>query len=291
MMCQRISVIGGDLRQIFAAKRLLEQGHEVTVYGFSSAHMDGFLKFLDISDLKHVLGGADCVLLPLPVSKDGKTLNTPLWEENLSLSELFETIPKETVVFCGMAEKLPLSYRNRVTDYAKEEDFLVKNAYLTAEAAVEIAIRETPISLLGMPVLITGYGRIGSFLAKMLKSLGASTYVAARRDTHFAKMELEGHIPVSYDSLPTMLPKMELIFNTVPNLIFSESFIFFIQKNCLFVDLASLPGGIDFDAAKAQGIKVMHALSLPGKVAPVSSGKIVADTVIRLLSKQNCNKE
>lgn len=290
MMCQKISVIGGDLRQISAANTFLEQGYDVKVYGFSPAHMKGFSEYLEISDLDGALDGADCVLLPLPVSKDGKMLNTPLWEDCLPLEELFSKIPEKTKVFCGMAGKLPSCYQECVTDYAKEEDFLLKNAYLTAEAAVGIAICETPISLHHASVLITGYGRIGSFLATMLKSLGAITYVAARRDTHFAKMELAGHIPVSYGSLPAILPKMELIFNTVPTLIFDDSFLGEISKESLVVDLASLPGGIDFASAKAQGLKVIHALSLPGKIAPVSSGKIVADTVIRLLSK-NCNKE
>ncbi len=287
MMSQRISVIGGDLRQISAAKRLAEQGYDVKVYGFSSDHLDGFSEFSGSSDFSQATEEADCVLLPLPVSKDGAMLNTPLWENCLPLEDLFSKIPKETAVFCGMSGKLPACYRDCVIDYAKEEDFLLKNAYLTAEAAVGIAICETPISFLHASVLITGYGRIGSFLAKMLKNLGAITYVAARRDTHFAKMEAEGHIPVSYESLPAILPKMELIFNTVPTLIFDDSLIGEVSKESLFVDLASLPGGIDFTSAKARGLKVIHALSLPGKIAPVSSGKIVADTVIRLLSKKS----
>ena len=58
-----------------------------------------------------------------------------------------------------------------------------------------------------------------------------------------------------------------------------------IQKNALVIDLASKPGGVDFSAAKALGIKVIWALSLPGKVAPVTSGKIIKDTIMNIMTE------
>lgn len=280
IMDQKISVIGGDLRQVYAAKYLREKGATVSVYGFDNTYLTGLPESFELSD-------TDCVLLPLPITRDGELLNTPLWEWELSLEELFSKIPKNTAVFCGMAQKLPGCFQQLVTDYADDEGFLLKNAYLTAEAALEIAISKTPVCLFGASVLVTGYGRIGFFLAKMLRSLGAVTYVASRSPAHLTKIELEGCIPVSYDALSDELPKMDMIFNTVPFVVFSEELLKQIPKNCLFVDLASLPGGVDKDVAQKVGLEVIHALSLPGKVAPVSSGKIVADTVIRLLSNKN----
>jgi len=288
MMGKKILVIGGDLRQIFAAKHCKEQGFDVRVYGF---HEDYLMGLSEPADLSEMLSDSDCVMLPLPVTRDGKLLNTPLWEGEISLHELFFKIPKHTTVFCGMAQKLPDCFQNRVTDYADDEGFLLQNAYLTAEAALELAIAKTPISLLGASVLITGYGRIEYFLAKMMCSLGAVTYVASRSPAHLTKMKLDGCIPVSYDVLSDELPKMDIIFNTVPFMVFSEDLLKKIPKNCLFVDLASLPGGVDREAAQKLGVEVTHALSLPGKVAPVSSGKVVADTVIRLLSNKIGNKE
>ena len=280
MMGKKISVIGGDLRQIYAAKYFREQGYTVSVFRFDSPCPLELSECFDLAD-------TDCVLLPLPVTRDGVLLNTPLWNCELTLEELFSKIPKETTVFCGMAKKLPVCFQDLVTDYADDEGFLLKNAYLTAEAALELAIARTPISLFGASVLVTGYGRIGCFLAKMLHSLGAVTYVASRSPAHLTKIELEGCIPVSYDTLSDVLPKMDMIFNTVPFVVFTKELLKQVPKESLFVDLASLPGGVDKDAAKLLGVEVNHALSLPGKVAPVSSGKIVADTVIRLLSDKN----
>lgn len=280
MMGKKISVIGGDLRQIYAAYNLMKYGFTVTAYGFDGKYLAGLRESSDFWE-------ADCVLLPLPVTRDSALLNTPLWEGELSLEKLFSVIPKDTLIFCGMAEKLPGCFQKSVTDYAVDESFLLKNAHLTAEAALEIAISKTPVSLFGASVLVTGYGRIGFLLARMFHLLGAKTYVASRSPAHLTKIELEGCIPVAYDELFAVLPEMDMIFNTVPFVVFTKELLKQVPKESLFVDLASLPGGVDKDAAKLLGVEVNHALSLPGKVAPVSSGKIVADTVIRLLSKKN----
>ena len=287
-MSLKIAVIGGDLRQLYAANRLMEQGYGVSLYGFSDSDCPGVHP---CEELSRALEDADCVVLPMPVSRDKETLLTPLWEKKLPLSQLFDNVKYYQTVFCGMAEKLPLCYQDGVVDYAEDESFLLKNAYLTAEAAVEIAISQTSYSLREASILITGYGRIGKFLARMLSSLGAKVFVAARRSYQLAEIELEGHIPVSYEHLSAILPEADLVFNTVPHQIFDWQRVAQLKTDCLFVDLASLPGGIVKEAADQRGVRLIHALSLPGKVAPISSGKIVADTIVRLLSVKFRDKD
>ena len=58
-----------------------------------------------------------------------------------------------------------------------------------------------------------------------------------------------------------------------------------ISPGALVIDLASKPGGVDFEAAKDIGVNVIWALSLPGKAAPVTSGKIIKDTALNILSE------
>ena len=57
------------------------------------------------------------------------------------------------------------------------------------------------------------------------------------------------------------------------------------KKGALFIDTASKPGGIDMNFAEKLGIKALWALSLPGKVAPRTSGKIICATVLTILSE------
>ena len=49
-------------------------------------------------------------------------------------------------------------------------------------------------------------------------------------------------------------------------LILDDEILTKVKKDALIIDLASKPGGIDFDAAKAYGLKVIWALSLPGNI-------------------------
>jgi len=58
-----------------------------------------------------------------------------------------------------------------------------------------------------------------------------------------------------------------------------------VNKDCLLIDLASKPGGIDFEKAKEMGLKTIWALSLPGKVAPVTAAKFIKDTISNIIDE------
>jgi dipicolinate synthase subunit A len=75
-----------------------------------------------------------------------------------------------------------------------------------------------------------------------------------------------------------------VIFNTVPNRIFVGDALDSIPRNCLFVDLASAPGGIDFATAEQRGLRAIWATALPGKYSPETAGVMIAETVETILS-------
>ena len=56
----------------------------------------------------------------------------------------------------------------------------------------------------------------------------------------------------------------------------------YIKKDTLLIDLASNPGGIDKNEAKDKGLKLIHALGLPGKIAPVSSAKFIKKIIYEI---------
>ena len=58
-----------------------------------------------------------------------------------------------------------------------------------------------------------------------------------------------------------------------------------MKEGVLVIDLASRPGGVDRSAAAALGVKVIHALSLPGRVAPVTAGRYIRDTVYHMMEE------
>lgn len=161
----------------------------------------------------------------------------------------------------------------------------IPNAVPTAEGAIEIAITETPFTIHGSKSLVLGYGKIGKILSKDLYALGAQTYVEARKYADLAMIEGHGYEPLPLDNLKDHIHEFDIIFNTIPSLILDDEILTKVKKDALIIDLASKPGGIDFDAAKAYGLKVIWALSLPGKIAPVSSGAIIKDTIMNIIKE------
>lgn len=77
----------------------------------------------------------------------------------------------------------------------------------------------------------------------------------------------------------------DVIFNTVPVLLFGRDILKEMDKETLLIDLASRPGGVDFNAAAELQIKTIWALSLPGRVAPKTAGAIIKKTILNMVKE------
>jgi dipicolinate synthase subunit A len=80
------------------------------------------------------------------------------------------------------------------------------------------------------------------------------------------------------------LREADCIFNTVPSMVLPRERLMLLRPGTLVIDLASSPGGVDFEAAKQLGLEAILALGLPGKVAPVSAGRILARHIPALIA-------
>lgn len=284
---RKIAVIGGDARQIFCAKHLSELGFETALFGFDKYKDDiGCCTRCRLSD--EAKYSFDTFILPLPASADGFTLSTPLSEHTLTLDELFDGISCDSVLLYGKSsiiKKRAEAIGVRAFDYSERPDFQTANAVPTAECALAIAINELPTTLCGETCLVTGYGKIGKVLCRLLYALGARVYASARNRADFALIRASGCREIHTNSICNILPECRVIFNTIPYPVFRGDVLSKIRPDSLIIDLASKPGGVDFESAKKAGLNVIWALSLPGKNAPVSAGHILCDTVTGILSE------
>lgn len=171
-------------------------------------------------------------------------------------------------------------------DYSSREDFQLKNAVPTAEGAIALAMKELQTTLFGANTLIVGYGRIGRYLANVLKGLGANVSVVTRSLKSRALAEINGIKAVGFDKFDSPLSGADIIFNTVPFIVMREREIKAMRPGTTIIDLASLPGGVDEEAAMVYDVHLIHALALPGKVAPISAGRILYETVTSILRER-----
>ena len=76
-----------------------------------------------------------------------------------------------------------------------------------------------------------------------------------------------------------------MIINTVTHLVLTPERLKYVDNDCLLIDLASNPGGIDKKTAKDRNLKLVWALALPGKVAPVTTAEFIKDTIYNILKE------
>lgn len=272
----KIAVIGGDRRQAIVASILAEEGFEVAIYANTATEIGASTRAID---LEGAVTGSAAVLLPLPCSADKVTVFTPLFDKNVYFSELVALLDTQTIIG-GMTKVVSDFYDGEIIDYFEDEELQILNAIPTAEGAVAIAMDALPITLHGSNCLVVGFGRVSKALAHALAALGANVTVMARKSCDFAYCELYGYKTTHISTLEDGIRGYDVIFNSVPEKIFTEKVLSKTDRTTLIIDLASRPGGVDFEAAKSLGINVNWALSLPGKVAPVTAGKIIARSVL-----------
>jgi len=284
---KKFTIIGGDLRNIELAKSLIGDGHKVNIYGFSNASFASPLE--ESEDLRLAIDQSDVIIGPLPCSNDNETLNAPFHPEKIQINEVFKIMSKNQLFIAGRVSKkiahLAEVYNVYIIDILEREEMAVLNAIPTAEGAIQIAMEELPITLHGSNVLVLGFGRIGKILSKMLIGIGANVYVEARKYEDLAWIKSYGYRPVNLTELDSYLGEMHVIINTIPHVILDTEKLNRIKKECLIIDLASKPGGVDFEKARELGMKVIWALSLPGKVAPVTAAGYIKETIYNIVNE------
>ena len=154
---------------------------------------------------------------------------------------------------------------NRI-DLLEDPLYLAENANITAHCAVKLALAQLPVILEGCPVLVIGWGRIGKCLARLLRQMGASVCVSARKETDRAMLSALGY----HTDFSVFVPMV--VFNTAPAPVAkAEDF----PQDCLKIELASSPGIL--------GEGIIDGRRLPGRYAPGSSGELIARSILRRL--------
>lgn len=264
-MGRKFSILGGDRRSVELANLLRKDGNEVEI--------------LDSNKLDHLaIKRSEIIVGPLPFSIG-----------QIHIEEIFDLLNDNQIFTAGKISRyiidVAIEKSVNIIDYFDREEMQVLNAVPTAEGAIQIAMTEMPITLHSSNVIVMGYGRIGKVLSKMLAGIGANVYVEARSYEDLAWIKNNGYNPIHIKELKTFLPRMNVVFNTIPQMILDKEILMSINEDCIIIDLASKPGGVDLEAAKELNLKVISALGLPGKVAPVTAAQIIKDTIYNIIEE------
>lgn len=206
------------------------------------------------------------LLLDVPTFRPGSFLS-----DNRNLHTLLSSLPRDVTVWGGNLEHPDLKEYHTV-DLLQDEEYLKENAAITAHCTLKIAAPLLQTTWAQTPTLVIGWGRIGKCLGALLKSLNCPLTVAVRSKKDREELEALGYRAVDTADLRPELPQQRIVINTVPAPVLTDAD--FEGSSCVKIDLASQRG--------IAGEDVLWARGLPGIHAPESSGRLIADTFLRL---------
>lgn len=277
MKNRNIVIVGGDKRQKYLKTFLEEQGCEVCSYGL-------FDWDDDTERLKSAISANSVIVLPLPATRNDKTINMPFSKKETSIERLISFLGKENIVFGGIIKGELLS-RLRETeipfvDYYDTE-FIEKNAVLTAFGALKILLEHIDFALPLGKFAVTGYGRVAKEIVAMLNSLSCNVTVFARSPSQREDAEIKGCKTLPMSELINCADEFDVIINTVPAKVINTQALAKMQKDSKIMELASAPYGVDFEEARNFGIDVIKAFGLPGKYTPKTAGEIIGKRILQ----------
>lgn len=278
-MIQNILLVGGDERAARLQPLLAAQGYMVKTLGIVPG-----------DDQTANVAAADALLFPYPFSVKNDVIPT---HNGLTLypADVLEHAAPHATVLAGAGLETAVAAANargaglRLRHYAQHEPFVQANADISAEATVYEVMGLGAHALSDLTILVTGYGRYGQSTAKRLLALGATVWVAARRDKQRLLASSDGMRVVSIDDISSIAGEIDVLVNTVPAHILPIETLKRFPKECCLLEVASAPYGFDRQAAEALGLHCQTLPGLPARYAPGSAAKALMKACIRLLTE------
>ncbi len=282
-----VTVLGGDRRMAESVPYLLRAGAQVRLAGLPWD--DRFAGVEVCQTAAEALTGAHVAVLPVQgVSDDGAVYTEKDVPPCLIDAGALRRPARGATVFAGIGNPLLRRLCEEaglpLIEYREADEFATWNSIPSAEGAIQMAMEASPFTLFGSRSLVLGFGRTGKAIALLLRGLFSEVSVAARKELDWARSWASGYRYVPWEELDQAVAEADVIFNTVPALVLTREVLIGAPAHAVIIDVASAPGGTDFEAARDLGLTAKLAPGLPGIVAPVTAGKIIAELIIRHLS-------
>lgn len=291
LMEQNIAVIGGDARYLELIRQLQSLPNlKIQLIGFDKIEQS-FMGLSHVSFHELETEKIDVVILPITGTDMNGNVEVVFSDENIQLTKnWFKQLKSGVKIFTGITN----AYLSKMTDsdhiqlisLLDRDDVAIYNSIPTAEGTIMMAMEETDYTLHQSNVIVVGFGRVGHTVANKFSALGANVSVSARKIKDLARISEIGLEPISLERLHEHVATCDILINTVPAKVITKQSIKQLPSHGLIIDLASKPGGTDFNYAHKRGIKAILSKSLPGVVAPKTAGKILADVIRQFLIEE-----
>ena len=231
----------------------------------------------------------DLLLLPIPATRDGISLNDTPYSLEIFQKRLSQTEKKPRLIGYGACPDI-LAFSDYL-DLSKDEKFVSANAELTAEGGLYLlqkALCRQGLSLSETVAVILGYGRIARAIAARLAANHAQILIGARRKDAREAAQSAGYLPFDCTDRTFFLERGRLLFadrahiliNTVPE----RSVIELTKKMPSPLFALELSGKSDvLEACQALPYPTIDGKAIPTRFLPQTAGKLLAEAILRAL--------
>lgn len=286
MAISQITLLGGDLRHAYTAEYLNSCGYVVTCFGTPDFP---YQSNIQLAASPEQALHTDALFMPTPFSKD----NTHLFQKSSSvppipISQLSGMLSHPMVIFHnGMPNIFQEQFENadcKLYALSDSSRFATENARLTAEGLLSEVIRYTPFSLENTRILLLGYGYCGAAIGTLFSTFESGIYVLEREISKQLQAEEHGLLALSEKEKKTILPRCNLVINTIPQQILTNEDLALLPGDCHIFDIASAPFGFSNDVSSRFAIPYFRLPGLPGKFHPKTAGIIAGNAIERMIN-------
>lgn len=285
----KLGIFGGDLRQVYMAEAFIQMGYSITVYGLSKNINND--NCYTASSLEELFQLSNVLIGPIPFSRDKIHVTSKETHSDLTIDNIISLLDNHHILLGGnipsLLTDIYVTKKISYFDYMKSDKIAIKNGIATAEGAIMEAIRSSDINLHHSNCLVLGYGRCAKILAQKLQGLHAFVTVTARSEDALAYAEAAGHSSILLNNIKDHISSFDYIFNTIPSKILDIHILKLVSHHVTIIDIASAPGGIDYEYSKKHDINALLFLGIPGKVAPRSSANILVTETLAYLKERS----
>ncbi len=285
MESSSITILGGDLRQCYAAEYLCAQGWQVLCWHTPRFPYSSKIRQADC--LSQALEHCDLLLAPTPLTQDG--INLSQSEDShpaCRLQDIWEQLsPCHALAAFGIPKEHqePLEKTGcRTLIFGASFAFNIENALLTAEGLLSEVIRCTPFALSCANVLLLGFGCCGSAIGKLFHPLCRTIYLVEEDEAKQRLAENNGICPIRPEDFSQVLPQCQIVINTIPGAVLEPSLLPLLHSSCHLFDIASAPYGFPPDTTRNCLLPYFRIPGIPGRFSPVTAGEIIGRTIERM---------
>ena len=276
------------MRLVKLAPILEKENNQIYILGLEKAkELENSPNMRICRNLEQVLENAEIVISSIPFTRDGITINMPLSGNKIKINEFMNLMKDKTLIAGNISSNIYEKYKDvEIIDIMKNEKLAILNTIATAEGAIKEIIENMQVNVHGSKIMIFGFGRVGKTLAKKLDGLSAKITVVSKEEEELAWAEVYGYTNMQLNKIEDVIKDYDVIVNTIPHIILQGDILQKINKDTLLLDLASGEGGINKEEAQENKINLIKALGIPGKISPITTAKILKETIYEILEER-----